>query len=226
MNDIIITKDLSPTLYSKQFNATYHSVNGALQESMLVFIQNGIVHYLCTHPQLQKIHLLEVGLGTGLNCFLTYLEHQKNFADKIISYTAIEKYPLGLSIISALSGLSPFSENKDVFQKIHSDELVSTFDHHFTLQKHYEDILNAINKIDTSIDVVYYDAFAPSAQSEMWDREIFEKIYSLMKPDGILVTYCAQGNFKRTLKAIGFKVEALTGAAGKREMTRATKTSI
>ncbi len=223
MNEIIITKDSSPTVYSKKFKATYHSVNGALQESMHVFIENGLVHYLCTHSHQQKIRILEVGLGTGLNCILTYREQQRNFSDKIIHYVAIEKHPLETPVLSALSELYPFSENKSIFQKIHSDECMFNLNECFILQKYYEDILSAVDKIDSEIDIVYYDAFAPSAQSEMWSREIFEKIYLRMKPDGIFVTYCAQGNFKRTLKSIGFKVETLPGAAGKREMTRAVK---
>jgi len=216
---IILTKDNSPTIFDETLNATYHSINGALQESMHVFINNGLLNVITKYSEL---NILEVGMGTGLNVLLSISECQK-FLDKKINYLAIEKFPLSKSIIDELSNYLPFKDFKNIFYQIHSNNKEEFFEN-FKLIKFYEDVKMALNKIEEeSIHLVYYDAFAPSSQPEMWNKEIFEKLFLKMKSLGVLVTFCAKGEFKRNLKSIGFVVESLPGANGKREMTRAIK---
>jgi tRNA U34 5-methylaminomethyl-2-thiouridine-forming methyltransferase MnmC len=216
---IILTKDNSPTIFNETLNATYHSINGALQESMHVFINNGLLNILSKHSEL---NILEVGMGTGLNVLLSIIESQK-FFDKKINYLAIEKFPLSKSIINELSNYWPFKDFKNIFYQIHSNN-IEEFSENFILIKFYEDVNKTLNKIEEeSIHLVYYDAFAPSSQPEMWNKEIFEKLFLKIKSKGVLVTFCAKGEFKRNLKSIRFVVESLPGANGKREMTRAIK---
>lgn len=223
MPQIIITKDNSPTIFSEQFNAHYHSLYGAVQESQYVFVENGLKFFYQQHSK-KEIKILEIGWGTGLNCFLTILEHQRNFVHQHIEYIGIEKHPLENSIISELSECYPFHQNTELFLALHSKELKIQLHQNFVLQKILLDINDALHQIkDSSIDVIYYDAFAPSSQPEMWYYSIFEKLYLLMNTDAVLVTFCAKGEFKRMLKKIGFVVENPPGAAGKREMTRAIK---
>jgi tRNA U34 5-methylaminomethyl-2-thiouridine-forming methyltransferase MnmC len=216
---IILTKDNSPTIFNETLNATYHSINGALQESMHVFINNGLLNIISQHSEL---NILEVGMGTGLNVLLSIIESQK-FFDKIFNYLAVEKYPLSTSKIKELSNYLPFKDFKNIFYQIHSNNKEEFFEN-FKLIKFYEDVNLTLNKIeDESIHLVYYDAFAPSSQPEMWNKEIFEKLFLKMKSKGVLVTFCAKGEFKRILKSIGFVVDSLPGANSKREMTRAIK---
>lgn len=216
---IILTKDNSPTLFNETLNASYHSINGALQESMHIFINNGLLNIISKYSEL---NILEVGMGTGLNVLLSIIESQK-FFDKKINYLAIEKCPLSNSILTEVSNYLPFKDFKNIFYQIHSNNKEEIIEN-FRLIKFYEDVHQALNKIeDESTHLVYYDAFAPSSQPEMWNKEIFEKLFMKMKSDGILVTFCAKGEFKRNLKSIGFVVESLPGANGKREMTRSIK---
>ncbi|MEW6774359.1 MAG: tRNA (5-methylaminomethyl-2-thiouridine)(34)-methyltransferase MnmD [Bacteroidota bacterium] len=226
MPQIIITKDNSPTLFSEQFNAHYHSLFGAVKESQYVFVENGLKFFNQQHSKnaIKIIKILEIGWGTGLNCFLTFLEHQSNFIHQHIEYISIEKYPLENGIISQLSECYPFQQNKKLFLTLHSRELRIQLHQNFILQKIILDINDALHQIkENSIDIIYYDAFAPSSQPEMWNYSIFEKLYLLMNTNAVLVTFCAKGEFKRMLKKIGFIVENPPGAAGKREMTRAIK---
>lgn len=222
MLKIITTKDHSPTLYSEKFNASYHSLFGAFQESELVYIHNGFRFFM--HKMPSSINIFEVGWGTGLNGLLTFIEHQKNFYDTMVHYYAVEKFPVDKNIIENLFEYYPFSENIKIFQKMHFSENKISLSKNFILEKIFDDIFEVICKIpDNTIDVVYYDAFAPSAQPEMWSEKIFMDVYNKMKTNAVLVSFCANGSFKRILKKTGFKVEALKGAAGKREMTRAIK---
>lgn len=217
---IILTKDHSATLLNETLGVPYHSLHGAWQESQHVFIQNGLHAVL---PQKNQIHLLEIGLGTGLNALLSYQEAQK-FSEKKIFYTAIEKFPIDASIVKALATHFPFNENKELFYALHSNKNKQTLSPHFQFHTILNDVSEAIHTIPKeSIDLIYYDAFAPSTQPNMWQPPLLNEIYNTMKKGAVLVTFCAQGEFKRTLKKIGFKVEALPGAHGKREMTRAIK---
>ena len=225
MIEVVLTEDSSPTIFNTQFNAHYHSIFGAEQESLHVFIQNGFLYYIQQYPSLPTINILEVGLGTGLNCFLTYhYWNELKDIQPVIHYFAIEKYPLEASIIQTLKNYLPFQNNKELFCTMHQELNTILLHNNFNLHKIIGDARDIINDIENnSLNIIYYDAFAPSAQSEMWQKEIFEMLYLKLKTNGILVTFCAKGQFKRDLKFIGFEVQSLPGSLGKREMTRAIK---
>ena len=215
------TKDGSYTLFVPELNEHYHSVHGALQESEHVFIKMGLL------PALEKydtINLLEVGFGTGLNAILTL--PYALAGDATILYDTLEKYPLSQDVIQGLHAeqflLNP--ELLDYFYKMHllpwntPQELAAGF----TLHKLHA-TLEDYPLPQEHYNLIYFDAFAPEKQPELWSEEIFRKLYAAMAPGGALVTYCAKGSFKRALKAAGFTVEALPGPPGKREMVRAIK---
>lgn len=214
-HDILLTSDGSQTLVSSNFNENYHSIHGALSESMHVFIENG----LKSISELNTISILEMGMGTGLNVLLTIRESLKS--DKEIYFTTYEKYPLPIDVYSKLNY---FGENeKLLLEAIHSSDWnVSTaISKNFILEKRDSDI-DTLSEL-LKYDLVYYDAFAPNTQPELWTVEIFDKIYKSMKEGGILVTYCAKGYVKRNLKEAGFEVQSLSGPPRKREMVKAIK---
>ncbi|MCC9166419.1 tRNA (5-methylaminomethyl-2-thiouridine)(34)-methyltransferase MnmD [Pontibacter harenae] len=215
------TKDGSNTLYVPELNEHYHSVHGAMQESQHVFIKHGLEHMLETK---KDIKILEVGFGTGLNAILTFpvALAQKAF----IQYDSLEKFPLSDEVVKLLSFeqfiLNP--ELLDYFYQMHNCDwnLPCDIVPHFTLQKISETLEEFVSP-DAYYDIIYFDAFAPEKQPELWTEAIFEKLFKATRPGGVLVTYCAKGSFKRSLKAAGFEVEALPGPPGKREMTRGVK---
>ncbi|WP_162427913.1 tRNA (5-methylaminomethyl-2-thiouridine)(34)-methyltransferase MnmD [Pontibacter pudoricolor] len=215
------TKDGSNTLYVPELNEHYHSVHGALQESQHVFIKHGLEHAL---EQKRDVKILEIGFGTGLNAILTlpFALAQQAF----IQYDTLEKYPLTAEVVEQLHFeqfiLNP--ELLDYFKKMHAMpwNVPADLSPYFTLQKIHE-TLEEFSPPDAYYDVIYFDAFAPEKQPELWTAEVFAKLYKAVRPGGVLVTYCAKGAFKRNLKAAGFTVEALPGPPGKREMTRGTR---
>ena len=219
MNEIEATGDGSHTLFVPGLQEHYHSTYGAITESEHVFIRHGL-QAINKDP----VTILEIGFGTGLNSFLTYIESQQN--KKSIQYYAVEKYPLEIEIIDSLNYpaiLSRSGSDSDVFKRIHDSEWDNniTLATGFTLMKIKTDL--KIFKPDFSYDLIFFDAFAPEKQPEMWTKEIFENLYDPLWPGGILVTYCAKGNIKQLLKQTGFQVEILAGPPGKRHMIRATK---
>ena len=211
------TKDGSHTLYNESLDETYHSTHGAVQEANHVFIDNGIKLI-----DKSDINILEVGFGTGLNAILTNNYAKENSV--VINYIGLETIPLGMDLINKLNYLS---ENKylseDEFMNIHKCdwEIPSQINDSFSITKKNIKIQNF--QSEHNFDLVYYDAFGPRAQIEMWDRSIFENLFSLINHGGKLVTYCAMGQFKRDLKSVGFIVECVPGPPGKREMTIASK---
>jgi tRNA U34 5-methylaminomethyl-2-thiouridine-forming methyltransferase MnmC len=216
----VITEDGSSTLYIAALDEHYHSVHGALQESLHVFIHAGLMTKLYLQ---NRIDILEIGFGTGLNALLTGIEADKH--QKSIYYTAVEKFPLSDAMLVSLNyGSLEALENKDAFFKeIHSckwenETAVSPYFNLLKRKMNIEDI-----SFSDKFDIIYFDAFAPSAQPELWTESIFHKMFNSLKPDGILVTYCAKGEVKRTMKKAGFIVEALPGPKGKREMTQCVK---
>jgi len=212
------TADGSMTLYVPALDEHYHSMNGAVQESLHVYLAAGLLHYIQNNEKIQReLQVLEFGFGTGLNAFLTALEAEKQ---KIkIHYTALEKYPLLPEITDQLN----YSEtNRSLFHHIHRSawEIPVVITPYFTLQKLEIDF--ATFDYSRRYDVVYYDAFAPGKQPEVWSQELFDKIFSAMNPDGVLTTYCAKGSVRRMMQQAGFTVERIPCAAGKREMLRAS----
>jgi tRNA U34 5-methylaminomethyl-2-thiouridine-forming methyltransferase MnmC len=217
MHRIEITKDGSQTVFSEQFQTTFHSIHGAMQESLHVFIRNG---FECATEKFSLINILEVGFGTGLNAILTF---QSALKKKIkVNYTAVEKYPLENDIYTGLNYFKEADLNKTLL-KMHEQEwnFSSYLSPDFCLEKIKGDAQDLVPQ--KKYELVYFDAFAPSSQEEMWTEHILRNMYNALEPSGILVTFCAKGDLKRTLRAIGFKVESLPGAPGKREMTRALK---
>ncbi|WP_299107902.1 tRNA (5-methylaminomethyl-2-thiouridine)(34)-methyltransferase MnmD [uncultured Tenacibaculum sp.] len=216
--EIIITSDGSTTIHLPDWNEQYHSKHGAIQEAYHVFIKSGL-----EIVEKDEVAILEIGFGTGLNCFITFLETQKK-----IDYVGIEAYPVAEEEVDKLNYVAELkAENQqNIFDKIHA---VSWEEKHqitadFNLTKR-EQFFKDIEDKDT-FDLVYFDAFGARVQPELWTEEIFKKMYDALLPNGILVTYAAKGSVRRAMQAVGFSVERLPGPPGKREMLRATKPSI
>jgi tRNA U34 5-methylaminomethyl-2-thiouridine-forming methyltransferase MnmC len=218
---IITTADGSKTIHLPDWNENYHSNHGALQEAKHVFIQHGFEFLAST---LDQISILEVGFGTGLNAILT-LEAAEKFQLKT-EYIGVEAFPVSETEIEALNYIDLFEKEslKTNYKQLHTipwDEKksISTY---FQLEKKETKIEQLALK-SNSLDLIYFDAFGPRVQSELWEIPIFESLFKALKPAGTLVTYCAKGQVKRNLKSVGFNIESLPGPPGKREMTRATK---
>jgi tRNA U34 5-methylaminomethyl-2-thiouridine-forming methyltransferase MnmC len=211
---IILTSDGSHTIQNETTGDTYHSIHGAVQESNHVFIQNGL-HYFLDRTKATQISILEVGFGTGLNALLTMQACDKK--DVQVDYVALEPFPLNEALLKELN----YHASAPKFMSLHgpqwNNRLAVT--PNFSLTK----IKATIHSYDSPspFDVVFYDAFAPSSQPDMWTHEVFEKIKSLMAVPSVFVTYCAKGQVKRDLRSAGFVVESIPGPPGKREMTRA-----
>ncbi len=216
---ITITADGSHSLYSEELDERYHSEHGALQESRHIFIETGLK---TVFPEKKEINIFEVGLGTGLNVFLSYLENTNSLH---INYTAIEAFPLDIELIKKLNYLKLLNvpQHQPVFEKIHESEWEQYVElgTNFKLKKLYATLQQV--ELKEQFDLIYFDAFGPRVQPELWTEEIFSKIYAATKSNGFLVTYCAKGEVKRTLKKVGFTVDTLPGPPGKREMVRAVK---
>ncbi len=227
---LIKTEDGSHSLYVKELNEHYHSIHGAIQESKHVFINAGLQQSISKSPS--SISILEIGLGTGLNALLTFIESQKNI--RTIHYTALEAFPIGIELVKELNypellatcELNNEASLRSVFNTLHSCEWQKeiAISENFIFQK----IKNTLQKAEfiNTYDLIYFDAFGPPVQPEMWTEELFSKIFSATNSNGILVTYCAKGEVKRTLKKVGFTVESIPGPPGKREMIRGNKKSI
>lgn len=211
MFEILKTQDGSDTVFSKRFNATYHSLHGALNESKHVFIDKGLTPAL---NKSESLSILEIGLGTCLNLYLTLMES----TDKHIHYTGIESFPLSPDIYTQLN----YSSDKN-FIRLHELPWNQKIEWRsgFNIEKINCDFSNFHSP--QKYNLVYFDAFAPNTQNELWKPEVLNKLYLLMSENGILVTFCAKGEFKRNLKSCGFKIESLPGPPGKREMTRAIR---
>ena len=217
---IIVTGDNSKTLLIPELNETYHSINGATREALHVFIENGLKRF----DKLEKIRVFEMGFGTGLNALLS-LNHAKT-TPIYIAYESIEKYPLALEEAMLLNhpvttGLHHLSTEFKVMHSSPWNETVQICPG-FTLEKIMGDI-RLITLEPGTYDIIFYDAFGPKVQPGLWETGILQMLYHALAPGGCLVTYCAQGQFKRNLREAGFKVERLPGPPGKREMTVALK---
>lgn len=218
------TEDGSHTLFAPGLNEHYHSTHGALQESGLVFIHNGLHHI----PQcIKEINVLEVGFGTGLNALLTVLESKKQ--RRKINYVATEPEPVEEEILEQLNYASVIgsTEAEGYFKKIHEAGWVypAFLSDYFIISK-IKAKLADITLRDEQFHLVYFDAFGPDVQPELWTEEVFAQLYKCMKYNGILVTYSCKGTVKRALKAAGFTIEKLPGPAGKREVLRAIKVRV
>lgn len=219
--EIIITGDGSATIHLPDWNEQYHSKHGAIQEAFHVFIKHGLEHVL--HTKNKNISILEIGFGTGLNAFITYLEAIKMHCT--IHYTGVEAYPVSMEEIQHLNYSEALGvpELDTIFYQFHQ---VSWEDKHaitetFQLEKQQK-FFKDIHEKDC-YDLIYFDAFGARVQPELWTEDIFMIMFEALKNNGVLVTYAAKGSVRRAMQAVGFQVERLPGPPGKREMLRATK---
>jgi tRNA U34 5-methylaminomethyl-2-thiouridine-forming methyltransferase MnmC len=217
---IIESADGSHTLYHPALNETYHSTHGALQESTHVFIEAGLEPQL---PRQDRLQILEVGFGTGLNAWLT-LQKATSHQHPILFHT-LEPYPIEETLYSKLNYTG--EAEKSLFLQMHQCawETEVALTPYFTIRK-IQQTLEVYEAPESVYDLIYFDAFAPSKQAEVWVLSNIEKIYRMVRPGGVLVSYCARGQFKRDLKAAGFEVETLPGPPGKKEMTRGVKSVV
>lgn len=217
---IFETQDGSHSIFSEKYGVSYHSKYGAVQETQHVFINAALRPKALKHKELS---VLEIGFGTGLNAFMSYLEAKK-FALNL-QYTAIEAYPISFEEAQLLNfpKILKKEEEASFFLNMHRAGWGEStlLDEHFTINKQQQ-LFEDIDYRD-QFDIIYYDAFAPNAQPELWEQGIMSKMFKALKRGGFLVTYCAKGVVKRVMKSVGFEIEALKGPPGKREMTRAVK---
>lgn len=214
---IFITDDGSHSMFSEKHGVSYHSKYGAIQETEHVFINAAFRHKLPT----ASLSILDIGFGTGLNAYMTLLASKK---EKVkISYRAIEAYPISKEEVLQLNYPELLNQPSPLFHKLHhsnwdQDHIISDYFIFQKNQKRFEDL-----DFNNQFDIIYFDAFAPNAQPELWEESILQSMYDALKSNGVLTTYCAKGVVKRTLKKVGFTIEAIPGPPRKREMTRAIK---
>ena len=219
--DIISTADGSKTLYIADWNESYHSRHGAIQEAYHVFITHGLRQFYNT-----DISLLEIGLGTGLNALITMLESTKQ--QLTVNYVGVEAFPVAISEVQQLDYVTALKtpQVKTVFEQMHLcpwEESVALTPR-FTLTKQRKDIREVQDK--NRFHLIYFDAFGARVQPELWTEEVFSNMYAALQQQGILVTYAAKGSVRRALQQVGFTVERLPGPPGKREMLRAIKPAL
>ncbi|GGZ76985.1 tRNA (5-methylaminomethyl-2-thiouridine)(34)-methyltransferase MnmD [Algibacter mikhailovii] len=222
--EIIITADGSSTIHIPEWNEQYHSKHGAIQEAYHVFIKQGLHYYNEeTWNQSDKICILEIGFGTGLNAFITLLEAEK--LKQPMHYVGVEAYPVSAEEILQLNYVKQLQAERETirFDKIHkmSWENKHEVSPYFSLTKKQKLFKEIEDK--AVFDIIYFDAFGARVQPELWTEDIFLKMYNALKKDGVLVTYSAKGSVRRAMQAVGFIVERLPGPPGKREMLRGIK---
>ena len=218
--EIITSKDGSHTLNVPEMDETYHSVNGALTESRHVFIENGLNNLIGN-----QFNVFEVGFGTGLNA-MTTLEWLSSHLNTKVNYDTIEAFPVSVDLIDRLNynNLFDFVDSNKLFDMIHKSKWGESvlINSQFTLRK-IEENLELFTFKENYYDCIYFDAFAPNKQEELWSLEILKHCYDSLKERGSFVTYCAKGQLKRDLKGLGFTLKMEPGPPGKREMTTAIK---
>ena len=217
--EIIITADGSSSIYLPEIDESYHSKHGAIQEAYHVFIKNGLDEF----GNNSKVDLLEIGFGTGLNCFITFLEAKKRKLS--INYVGVEGYPLSKEELDKLNYVDQLkcSGNELIFKSMHEmswnekQDLGNLFS--LTKRRQFFDDIDDKN----AFNLIYFDAFGARVQPELWTERIFKKMFDSLKNNGVLVTYSAKGSVRRAMLAVGFSVDKLPGPPGKREMLRGCK---
>jgi tRNA U34 5-methylaminomethyl-2-thiouridine-forming methyltransferase MnmC len=216
--EIITTADGSTSIYLTDWQETYHSKHGAIQEAYHVFIKNGLDLF-----EQKDISILEIGFGTGLNAFITLLETEKS--NQKIDYVGVEAYPISAEEVLSMNFVKELNADNGnhFFEKMHQCdwETKTEISEHFSLTKRKQ-FFEEIEDID-QFDLIYFDAFGYRVQPDLWSTSIFKKMYNALKDKGILTTYAARGVIKRSMIEVGFTVEKLPGAPGKREMMRGKK---
>jgi tRNA U34 5-methylaminomethyl-2-thiouridine-forming methyltransferase MnmC len=216
---IFITSDGSSSIYLPEWDESYHSKHGAIQEAYHVFIKHGLDLY----EDNSKIIILEIGFGTGLNCLITFLEAKKRNLE--IVYEGVEAFPLKEKEILRLNYVDELKKNdlEVIFNKMHavSWNAPHVISENMSLKKRKQ----FFNEVDDKhrFDLIYFDAFGARVQPELWTEDIFTKMFKALNSEGVLVTYSAKGSVRRAMQKVGFLVEKLSGPPGKREMLRARK---
>ena len=216
--EIIQTLDGSTTIHLTEWDECYHSKHGAIQEAQHVFIKNGLTLF-----ENKFVSILEIGLGTGLNAFITFLESKK--LRQSIDYVGVEAYPVSAEEVLSMNYVAELNAESEasIFKKMHEsnweEQVKLSKNFMFTKRKQFFDAIDDIEKFD----LIYFDAFGYRVQPELWSTAIFQKMHNALKPQGKLVTYAARGVVKRSMIEVGFTVEKLAGPPGKREMFRASK---
>ncbi len=213
---IFVTDDGSHTLFNEQIGEHYHSTFGAIQESSHIFIQGALNEF---QDKQSPFSILEIGFGTGLNALLTLLWAEK--FNKQIRYHGLEAFPISEEVASSLNYHEILKIDQQLYLKFHRQTTDPyTITDHFILEKD----INTLEKVVFPIeiyDVIYFDAFSPEVQPELWTADIFLKLFKSLKKGGVMTTYSCKGNVKRALKESGFRIEKLPGPPGKREFLRA-----
>ena len=219
--EIVETGDGSSTLKHSVLGELYHSRHGAWTESHHIFIKHGLSEFL--GGEIKPIQVFEMGFGSGLNAALT-----REAADKYrhpVHYTSIELYPIRESVIRDMDMPGQTDVERERWLELHStpwDEEVKITPY-FTIHKIRGTFPNSSLKIPGKFDLIYYDAFAPAAQPELWSFDTLAECFDLLNSGGRWLSFCAKGQVRRDLQEVGFEVEALPGPPGKREITRAVK---
>ncbi len=222
---IITTNDGSTSIHIVNWDEQYHSKHGAIQEAKHVYINSGLAYFLSAKKERSNkgLSILEIGFGTGLNAFLTLIEAEKR--NEFVNYTTVEGFPVSIEEVKQLNFISKLKaeEKADLFTKMHHLPWNEMFNisELFLIKKEKKQFSEIKNS--NEFDIVYFDAFGPRVQPELWTELMFGLIYKAMKKNGVLVTYCAQGNARRAMLKVGFDVEKIDGPPGKRHMLRATK---
>ena len=219
--EISKTDDGSDTIYNRDIGESYHSTFGAVQESMHVFISAGL-----RQMKNSAVSILEIGFGTGLNALLSLAESMRS--GQTIRYIAIEKYPLSATIWNRLNYMEILPDSDPhVFNALHDADWnkQTQITDNFSLLKLSSDLLDLDYSDFPFIDLVYFDAFSPEKQPELWETIVFRKIAEHCNPGAKFVTYCAKGAVRRSLTEVGYTVERIPGPPGKREMLRGTKSA-
>lgn len=223
--NLIVTKDGSHSVAVPEWKASYHSLYGALRESLHVYIESGLKHWFNQHTTASSCVIFEMGFGTGLNALLSVIEATR--LQRRLIYEAVEAFPLEDSITQQLNYCEALDAAswQPVFESLHLSDWnkpqeITDF---FSFKKIHSSLADYTPA--EPINIIFYDAFAPAAQPELWTKEVFENMLNMLAPDGILVTYCSKGDVRRALLAAGFSVEKIPGPPGKREMIRASKAS-
>jgi len=219
---ITVTADGSHTISIPALHVTYHSLHGAIKESLHVYINAGLLYMSAVRPA-KRLSILEMGFGTGLNALLTLQEAIHTGLS--VYYQSVEQYPLTIKEVEGLNYASHLEDPSlhATLIALHEADWDTDVSMHpaFTLHKSHVALEGLV--CDKFFDIIYYDAFAPAAQPELWTESIFRKLYSLLTPGGVLVTYCSKGDVKRAMQAAGLQVKNIPGPPRKREMLRATR---
>ena len=214
---IIFTSDGSTSIHLEEWNESYHSKHGAIQEAYHVFIQNGLSLF-----KGKSVSVLEIGFGTGLNALITLKESQ--IFGQTIDYVGVEAYPVSMDVANQMNYVTQLNSDLTTeFALFHSMEwekkqVISDTFSLTKVQKKFQEL-----DYQSQFDLIYFDVFGFRVQPELWSTAIFTLMFNALKKDGVLVTYACRTSIKNAMLESGFKVEKLPGAPGKREMLRAIK---